>query len=347
MLWTSNPFSSMLSVKNSLSVIAVITLITVITLTTERNMIMTKKEFTFLSCDKYTKIHVITWIPSSSVKAVLQISHGMVEYIDRYDDFARFLCEHGYLVVGQDHLGHGASVQTNEDHGYFHSHNGNAIVVGDIHKLYNIMKKHFPSVPYFMLGHSMGSFLLRQYLQLYGNNLSGAIIVGTGYQPAPILLSGMLLCRIIAFFKGDRYRSELVNKMAFGSFNRSFQPARTPYDWLSKDSEQVDLYASHPWCTFSFTVNAYYYMFRGMLTLTSSKNRKRIPNTLPILMLSGDMDPVGNFGKGVKQVFHQFQKMNMKDLSLKLYPNDRHEILNETDRLIVYKDILHWLEQHI
>lgn len=303
-----------------------------------------KKEFSFLSCNKQTRIHAIAWIPSGPVKAILQISHGMVEYIDRYDELASCLCQKGYLVVGQDHLGHGASVLNEEDHGYFHKTHGNAIVLGDIHKLYLLMKKHFPSTPYFMLGHSMGSFLLRQYLQTYSDPLNGAIIMGTGNQPAPVLISGIVLCKLITLFKGDRYRSRLINNMAFGSYNRLFKPARTSYDWLTRDTEQVDKYAADPLCTFIFTANAYYNMFRGMLTLTRRKNLERIPKDLPIFLVSGADDPVGGFGKGVTHVFHEYQKLHIQDVSMKLYPTDRHEIIRELDKETVFEDLAEWLD---
>lgn len=315
-------------------------------------MKITKKEFTFLSCDHQTHIHVITWIPSSPIRAILQISHGMTEHIQRYHDFASFLCQQGYLVVGQDHLGHGASVQKDDLRGYFHKTQGNAILIGDMRKLHLKMHKQFPNVPYFMLGHSMGSFLLRQYLQTYGedssvSDLSGAIIMGTGNLPASVLIPALFLCKLVAFFKGDQYRSTFINNLAFGSYNRNFRPVRTSYDWLTRDTKHVDLYAADPWCTFIFTANAYYHMFRGMLTLTLKKNQNKIPKQLPLFLVSGKADPVGNFGKGVLQVMKQYQKIGIQDISMKLYPNDRHEILNELDYETVYQDILEWMEAHI
>ena len=306
-----------------------------------------KKEFTFTSCDRKTPIHVIMWMPQIPIRAILQISHGMVEYIERYDEFATFLSQRGYLVVGHDHLGHGASALTCEEHGYFEKKHGNEIVIGDIRKLYHIMKKQFPDVPYFMLGHSMGSFLLRQYIQMYGKDLSGAVIMGTGSHSAATALSGMVLCKMLSLLKGDHYRSQTVNNLAFGSYNRRFQPSRTSYDWLTKDTTIVDKYAAHPWCTFTFTVNAYFHMFRGLLTLTSKKNRNQIPKDLPLFLVSGADDPVGNFGKSVKHVLRQYKKAKIQDVSMKLYPKDRHEILNELDRETVYQDIFEWLEKHM
>ncbi|MDO4294618.1 MAG: alpha/beta hydrolase [bacterium] len=311
---------------------------------------MIKKEFYFLSCDQKTKIHVLAWLPQQPPRGILQICHGMTEHIERYHAFASFLCEQGYLVVGHDHLGHGASVQTEEDRGYFHKTQGNAILIRDIRRLFLKVRKHFPHTPYYMLGHSMGSFLLRQYLQVYGpdttvEGLSGAILMGTGNLPASVLLPAICLCKGVMLLKGERHRSVFLNNLAFGSYNRRFRPVQTDYDWLSRDANQVAAYAADPWCTFIFTANAYYHMFCGMLTLCSKKQRQRIPKDLPLLLVSGEADPVGNCGKGVRQVAQQYKKAGIQSVSLKLYPNDRHEILNELDKASVYHDILDWLNR--
>ena len=187
-----------------------------------------KKEFTYPSRDGVTQIHGIMWMPEGEVKAVLQICHGMVEYIDRYDEFARFLAEQGYCVVGHDHLGHGKSIQSEEYYGYFHETKGNQYVIGDIHRLRQMAMKKYPEVPYFMLGHSMGSYLLRQYLTMYGNGLAGAIIMGTGYMGPVILGAGKCVCRVIAAVKGWKYHSSLMNNIGFGGFNRKFEPCDSP-----------------------------------------------------------------------------------------------------------------------
>ncbi len=305
-----------------------------------------KNHFYYQSKDGKTRIHAIEWAPETEVKAVLQISHGMVEYIDRYDEFAHFLSQRGYYVVGQDHLGHGESVHNDSCHGYFHETHGNEYVIGDIHKLRKITSKKYPDVPYFMLGHSMGSFLTRQYITIYGDGLSGVIIMGTGNQPLPLIRLGKILCRIIAGLKGWTYRSSFINNMAFGSYNKRFQPARTKMDWLSKNEDNIDSYLKDPWCTFLFTVNAYYHMFRGIEQLSLRKNFDRIPRNLPVFFVAGKDDPVGNFGKGVTTVWRKYKKSGFKDVSLKLYENGRHEILNETDRHIVFRDIYLWLKKH-
>lgn len=304
-----------------------------------------KQEFTYPSRDGLTQIHAVEWKPDGEAKAVLQMCHGMVEYIDRYDAFARFLNEHGYYVVGHDHLGHGASVRSDELHGYFHETRGNECVIGDIHKLRLMTREKYPDIPYFMLGHSMGSFLVRQYMELHGEGLSGVIVMGTGSQPTAVLGAGRMLCRMIAAVKGWTYRSALIDNMAFASYNKKFEPSRTDKDWLTKDEKIVDAYRAHPWCTFRFTVNAYYHMFRGIQFAQKKENIRRIPADLPLFLVAGADDPVGNFGKSVKQVYEGYRECGIKDVSMKLYENDRHEILNETDREIVFADILAWMEE--
>lgn len=302
-----------------------------------------KNHFYYPSQDNQTQIHAIEWIPKCGVKAILQISHGMVEHIERYDAFADYLSKRGFYVVGQDHLGHGASVTDDEKHGYFHDTHGNEHVIGDIHKLRQITTSRYPNVPYFMLGHSMGSFLTRQYITMYGAGLAGVVIMGTGNQPLALVRLGKLLCRIVASVKGWTYRSTLINNMAFGGYNRKFRPARTPMDWISRNPENVDNYLQDSWCTFTFTVNAYYHMFRGIEQLLNRKNFARIPRDLPVLFVAGKDDPVGDFGKGVIAVYKKYKK-EFDDVSLKLYEHDRHEILNEIDRKDVYLDIYKWLE---
>lgn len=305
---------------------------------------MEKKEFYFQSQDGKTLIHGIEWVPDEKPKAVLQICHGMVEYIERYDEFANFLASRGYYVVGHDHLGHGESVSSKTEYGYFHRTKGNAILQADIHKVRLRTQQRYPGLPYFLMGHSMGSFLVRQYIQKNSRGLSGVIIMGTGHQPALVLYVGIGLCRFLSKLKGGHFRSTKVNQMAFGGFNKRFMPARTSMDWLSRDEERVDAYLAHPWCNFTFTVNAYEHLFLGILKLSSKKENDAISRNLPIFFISGKDDPVGGFGKGVIKVYKKYKRMGMKQVCLRLYEKDRHELLNEIDRKRVMQDLYDWLE---
>ncbi|MCD8046495.1 MAG: alpha/beta hydrolase [Clostridiales bacterium] len=304
-----------------------------------------KKEFTYPSKDRETQIHAIAWEPDGEVKAVLQICHGMMEYVDRYSDFAEYLCKRGFYVTGNDHLGHGGSVTDNSLLGYFHQPDGNACVIGDIHTLRENTQKKYPDLPYFIMGHSMGSFLMRQYIQDYGSGLAGAIIMGTGFQPGIVLRLGKTLCRLIAVFRGWHYHSKLVDFLALGSNNRQFEPARTSMEWLTKDEAIINSYEDDPLCSFRFTVNGYYHMFLSIQKAQNSARIRQIPRTLPLFLVSGACDPVGANGKGVRQAFQTYQKANMQDVRMKLYENDRHEILNETDRAVVYEELAGWLEE--
>lgn len=298
-----------------------------------------KQEFYYLSQDGVTQIHAVTWVPEEKVKAVLQICHGMVEYIERYDEFARFMSKHGVYVVGHDHLGHGKSVVNADKYGYFGEPDGNDYVIGDIHKLRLQTTEKYPDVPYFMLGHSMGSFLLRQYLGLYAEGLAGAIVMGTGEQPSIVLGAGKLVCKMVAAIKGWNYRSKFVNNLAVGGYEKKLGAA-----WLSKNPENVQKYAADPLCGFVFTVNAYYHMFSGMEKMNRQEKEERTLKSLPIFFVAGREDLVGNCGKGVENVYRKYVAAGYKDVEMKLYAEDRHEILNEADRETVFEDILSWLE---
>ena len=306
-----------------------------------------KNDFYYLSKDGETKIHAMEWIPQGEQKAILQISHGMVEYIRRYDEFARYLTSFGFYVVGNDHLGHGESVTSDEKYGFFHMEHGNEYVIGDIHELRQMTANKYPDLPYFMLGHSMGSFLLRQYITLYGEGLKGALILGTGSYPQAILKTGILLCRSSAALKGPMHCSQTIENIASGSYNKKFQPTRTTHDWLTKDTKIVDKYLADRWCSFKFTVRAYEQMFSGIEYLQNKDHIARIPKDLPLLLASGSDDPVGGFGSGVRQAYKTYQDAGIKDLKMKLYSGDRHEILNETNRQQVYQDLRNWMEERI
>lgn len=303
-----------------------------------------REEFYYKSSDKETQIHVMKWVPEGEIKGVLQISHGMLEHIERYDEFASFMTANGILVAGNDHLGHGTSLVHEENRGFFSELDGNKIVLSDIHKLRDLLKEQYPDLPYFLFGHSMGSFLVRQYITTYGKGIDGVIIVGTGQQPFALVKMGLLLTKLIAHFKGYKYRSKFVNHLAIGSYNTHFKPNRTGVDWLSRDEKVVDTYIKDKRIDFIFTLNAYSNMFAGMLELYDNKKLDKIPKQLPVLFLSGRRDPVGNFGKDIKKIFKHYKTLGIVDVSYELYKDDRHEILNELDREIVYNDIIKWVK---
>ena len=309
---------------------------------------MIKKEnFNFLSSDNKTKINACKWYKEeTNHKAIIQLTHGMIEYIDRYDDFAKFLAENDFLVIGHDHLGHGDSVESEKNFGYFGKH-PSRLVVSDMNKL---RKKFFKEdVPYFILGHSMGSYMLRKYLSIYGNDLSGAIIMGTGYIPGIVTTLGKTVAHLEALFLGWRHRSKLLQKLSYDKYYKrySLDGSDSKNSWLTKDEEKVKKYYQDPKSTYIFTDNGYLGLFEAVEYSCKKKNIDKIPKDLPILFVSGKEDPVGQNGKGVEKVYRLFKEKNIQDVSLKLYENDRHEILNEIDKEKVYKDILDWLNSKI
>lgn len=304
---------------------------------------MSRSEFCYNSSDGKTKIRAFKWVPEHEIKAVLQISHGMLEHMERYDVFATYMAEHGVLVAGNDHLGHGNSVISEDNRGYFGESDGNHALIEDMHLLMNIMKNENPDVPYFMLGHSMGSFLTRQFITVYGNEIDGVIISGTGQQSSGLIKFGIFVTKIIASVRGWDYRSKFVDFLALGGNNNRFKPARTKFDWLTRDDDIVDNYISDSRINFIFTLNGFYNLFKSMLIMNEQTGLERIPKSLPMLFLSGDSDPVGKFGEDVVKAVEIYKKSGMKDISMKLYKGDRHEILNELDREQVYEDILMWV----
>lgn len=311
---------------------------------------MVTSNFTFLSNDGKTAVHAVKWTPDSGeYRAILQISHGMVEFIERYIPFAEFLTEKGYMVVGHDHIGHGASVSTQEDWGYFYEENPSDIVVEDMHKLRSLIQEENADMPYFMLGHSMGSFMLRKYLAIHNDNLRGAIIMGTGFIPESMTNLALKLTAVVAKLRGSKHRSKLIQSLAFGADYKGFDmTGEKPEDsWLTKDVEIVKTYYNEPRCTYMFTVNGYKGLFEAVNFSCNPENAAKLPKKLPLFIVSGAQDPVGGLGKGVKDVYDMYKDTGMYDLTYKLYENDRHEILNETDKQMVFEDLLAWMNVRI
>ena len=307
---------------------------------------MTQVQELFLPSTGTHRLHLCLWEPDCPPKGILQISHGMCEYILRYDHFARWLAQQGWVVAGSDHLGHGATASSPEDLGHFQPQDPSRQVVEDLYTVSRWLREKYPQLPLFLMGHSMGSFLARRYAMTYGDSLAGLIIMGTGSQPSFLVYSGLFLTKLIGLFRGQRYRSPLLYSMTLGSYNRAFAPNRTSCDWLSKNTENVDQYLKDPLCQFRFTVNGYHTLLSTLAFIQSPKNIARLPRELPIFLVAGDQDPVGNMGKGVLQVY-QLYRTRCSQVECKLYPGLRHEILNETERMEVYQDILTWLENHL
>ncbi len=302
-----------------------------------------------LSNDQKTQLNLVTWLPEGKPRAILQISHGMVEYIERYDRFGRFMAEAGILVVGHDHLGHGDSVESPDDWGFFAEKNGNELVLQDLYKVYTDTRGLYPDLPYFILGHSMGSFYLRQFLYRFPEQaLAGAIIMGTGMQAKSAVRAGHFLASLVGKIRGPRYRSPLITKAVLGSNNKAFKAEdKTGAEWLSRDAAISEQYVKEPRTSFMFTARAYRDMFDGILTLYDEDNLKQMRRDLPILIVSGTDDPVGEMGKAVTALSAQYKKLGMTRLAVKEYPGARHELLNEINHEEVDRDILAFIEDNI
>lgn len=309
---------------------------------------VTKEDFYFDSRDGEHKIHAVKWIPDADKPAcILQIVHGMAEYIDRYDDFANFLADRGILVVGDDHLGHGQSVQPGEPYGYFCKEDAPTVLVRDEHRLKKMMQEQYAGVPYVILGHSMGSFITRNYLVRYGTGIDGAIIVGTGMHSKPGLIFGLALTALQGLFCGADHASKFMNMATFGAYNKRVKSPGTPVDWISRNEDNVRKYINDPLCGFTFTVNGFHTLFKLIYNLHDKEKLSKMPKNLPIFFLSGAEDPVGNYGRSVEQVYQSYKEIGMENVQMKLYPKDRHELLNEVDKEDVYGDIYRWILQRI
>jgi len=303
-----------------------------------------KKHIYFPSSDGKTKLHGVIWEPDCAPRAIVQIAHGMVEYVERYEAFAEFLNEHGILVAGNDHLGHGWSYTEEKNKGYFAEEKGDIVPLQDLHRLTLLMQKKYPDIPYFLFGHSMGSFFARRYLCMYPNEIDGAIICGTGWQPKAVLEGALAIVKAGKLLKGDHHRCKIVDKLAFGSMNQHFEPAKTSKDWLSRNTDAVEKYIADERCGFIFTLNGYRTLFRNMLLAQDMELLQRMDEDLPVLFISGEDDPVGDFGKGVKKAVNAFRTSGMENVECILYPECRHELINELNKDEIFQDVLEWLE---
>lgn len=290
------------------------------------------------------ELHTVSWDQVESPKAIVQISHGMAEHILRYDGFAKHLNERGFIVYGHDHRGHGATAVSAEDLGYFSDENGWDKLIDDLYAVTCHIKASHPELPLFMFGHSMGSFALRHYLGKYGYELSGAIISGTGHNPNWLNWAAYQVAKIEKKIKGKRHRSHLMTSLSFGSFNKQFKPNHTEFDWLSRDEIEVYKYIEDPLCGLVFTSGFFEDFLGGIIELTKKSTLAAIPKERPYLFISGMSDPLAQGGKAIREVAGSFKAAGIQDVSVKLYPEARHELTNELDKAAVFKDIADWLD---
>ena len=287
-------------------------------------------------------IHGCRWEPENKPIAILQIVHGVAEYAQRYDHFAEFMASKGFLVVAQDHMGHGGSIGDNGVKGTFYGGWFNA--VADVHRLLGYTQLEFPDIPYILLGHSMGSFLVRTLMCKYPKcGVSAVILSGTAWMHRGIINSGIAAATLAGKSKGVDKPNAFINKMMFGSYNNKIEHRRTAFDWLSRDTKVVDTYMEDPLCGFMMTPGLAKDMLIGMLYNQEPENLAKMKKNVPVFFIAGSEDPVGNYGKGVKQTAQAFTQAGMESVSMRLYPLCRHEVLNELNKEEVYQNILEWV----
>lgn len=307
----------------------------------------TFKDFYFNSSTGKNKIHARMCVPDAEPRAIVQIIHGIAEYIDRYDEFMSFLADNGIIAVGTDHLGHGKSIESEEQTGFFAYDNGWDYVVRDEEVLRLAMHENYPELPIIVFGHSMGSFMARTLLIRYPDAFNAAIISGTGNQGAALVNGGLFMGNLVTGLKGAHHYSKFLNNLAFGSYNKIYDNPKTEYDWLSRDEANVQKYIDDPLCGFIPSCSLFRDMMTGVKFITNKKNLTAMNKNMPVYFMSGDMDPVGECGNGVQKAYNNFLEAGMKDVSIKLYPGGRHEMLNEINKDEVYTDILAWLDSKI
>ncbi len=293
-----------------------------------------------------SEIYLRKWLPERDPRGIIQIAHGMTEHAGVYTDFIAALLEAGYGVYAHDHKGHGKTVKREEDYGHFEPNVGWNEAVSDVIFVSETIRKE-QTCPLFLLGHSMGSFLSRRAVQLKGELYDGFLISGTGGNPGLLGSIGHKVATIEMKLRGEKTKSPMLNFLSFGNFNSHFKPNRTKFDWLSSDNNQVDKYIADPLCGFICTTSFYRELFSGVLEVNKLEEYKKTPKTLPIHIFSGDRDPVGDMGKGVKEVYENYKKCGVKDVTLRLYENGRHEMFHEVNRDEVFQDLISWLDGHI
>ena len=305
------------------------------------------RDFYFPSTNGKNKILARICTPDKPPKAVVQIAHGIAEHISRYDPFMFFLAENGYVAVGNDHLGHGLSAENEDGLGIFDTQNGWTYAVDDMKALRDQVRQEFHDIPYIVFGHSMGSFLTRTYLIRYPDQYDAAILSGTGQQSPALINAGFFAANLLTLLRGPGADGKLLNDMAFGSYCKKIDNPRTPFDWLSTNEENVDRYIADPLCGFVAKCSMYRDMMGGLKFLTKQSNIDKMNKDAPIYFMSGAEDPVGDYGAGVEKAYRAFCDAGLHDVTMKLYPGGRHEMLNETNREEVMQDILAWLDQRV
>ncbi|MDY2778186.1 MAG: alpha/beta fold hydrolase [Collinsella sp.] len=312
---------------------------------------------TYASHDGASTIRALLWRPegkaAASPRGLVQIVHGMSEHIERYGGFAEYLCGRGFAVCANDHIGHGKTVECAADLGHMPLEAGEDILIRDVNALRKISIDRIAAesgcdpagIPYIIFGHSMGSFITRVYLTRYALGVRAAIICGTGQQARPLSLAGRLVTKVLARSRGERYVSEFVDGLGAGAYGGQIKDARTDVDWIATDPDVVDEYRRDPLCGQKFTVGAYHTLSSLVADATDARLASRIPRSLPLYLIAGSADPVGECGAGVERAAAMYRRAGIVRVDMKIYPGARHEILNEPIKGEVHADVGAWIDE--
>jgi alpha-beta hydrolase superfamily lysophospholipase len=306
-----------------------------------------KKENQFMSKDGKTMIHYTIWYPENCFKGIIQLTHGMTEYMKNYEEFAQFLCKNDFLVIGQDQLGHGHSIQRIEELGYFSKRDSIDILVDDMYTVMEKAKLEYPNLPYFLFGHSFGSFLARIFSGMHGNELNGLILTGTGNANPKSIKSALRLVRAIRITKKANHRSKLVLKTIFGPYSKRIENPKNGCEWLSRDEKSIIEYLEDPLNNFVYTLNGFYTILYAALKMQEKEIFSNTPKNLPIFMISGSEDPVGDYGKKILEVYDLYKAHKIEDVTVKIYQGARHNVLTEINRRQVMEDCMTWIMERL
>jgi len=299
----------------------------------------------FMKTEDGKEVYIYCWDEVENPKGILQIFHGMAEHGKRYTDFARFLNRNGYIVYADDHRGHGKTAGTIEEIGYI-GFNGFDNIVLDEHELTESIKSKYPELPIIILGHSFGSFIAQDYITRYSDKISGVILSGSSMKNEAEVVAGKALATIQRRIYGERRTAVLLNFLSFGAYNKKIEKPKSKFAWLSRDEEQVKRYEEDALCGTIFTVGFFHYFLKALTEIYKPHKLLRIPKALPVKIVSGAADPVGEYGVGVERLYQMYKELGIKDLNMKLYPGARHEIINEINKDEVFEDLLKWLDAH-
>jgi alpha-beta hydrolase superfamily lysophospholipase len=302
-----------------------------------------RHEAFWLDAEDHCQLYVNAWIPAAAPKAVILLAHGMAEHSGRYARLGSALCAAGFALYAHDQRGHGRTAAQGVL-GHYADNDGWTKVVGDLASLERAIEQRHPDVPVFLLGHSMGSYVAQAYLLEHSGRLKGAILSGSNFQPVSLYRSAALVARLERWRQGATGRSALIEFLSFGSFNKAFKPARTAFDWLSRDAAEVDLYVRDPLCGFRCTNQFWLDMLDGLQQISQTTELSRVNHGLPLLIIGGECDPVSE-GRRLKNLAGAFKDTGLQSVTLNIYPQARHELFNETNRDEVTRDLLGWLEQ--